>query len=143
MGEQYPVEGRSPAGLSAWWWVALPNGRGHCWVSDITLQLQGPVEGLQVVNSPPVPAAPTQLSILRQSCATGQMYRVMLQWVDVATDETGYRVYRDGTVIATLPANSTSYTDNPPLGGPYTYAVEAYNQYAVSDQATVQAEACR
>jgi hypothetical protein len=143
MGEQYPVEGRSPAGLPAWWWVALPNGRGHCWVSDVTVQLQGPVEGLQVVNAPPVPAAPTQLSILRQSCATGQMYRVMLQWVDVATDETGYRVYRDGTVIATLPANSTSYTDNPPLGGPYTYAVEAFNANAVSDQATVQAEACR
>ena len=142
-GQQVVLEGRSAPGLPAWWLAVLPNGTARCWLSGVTLQLEGPAEGLSIVNAPAIPAAPTQLSIARRSCATGQMYQVLLQWVDGATDETGYRVYRDGTVIATLPANSTSYTDNPPLGGPYTYAVEAYNQYAVSDQATVQLEGCQ
>jgi hypothetical protein len=64
-------------------------------------------------------------------------------WVDAAANETGYRVYRDGVVLTTLPANSTSYTDSPPLGGPYTYAVEAITADAASDQATVQSQACQ
>jgi hypothetical protein len=68
---------------------------------------------------------------------------VTLQWADAANNETGYRVYREGSVLATLPANTTTYTDSPPFGGPYTYAVEAVSVDGASAQATVQSHACQ
>jgi hypothetical protein len=33
-------------------------------------------------------------------------------WADNATNETGYRVFRNGEQAAELPADSTNYTDN-------------------------------
>ncbi len=51
---------------------------------------------------------------------------VIISWADV-TDETGYRVYRDGSQIGgDLPANSTQYTDVPSLGC-YDYTILAFN----------------
>ncbi len=73
---------------------------------------------------------------------TKKAYVVRLEWADVS-NETGYSVYRDGGLLATLPANSTTYTDNPPFGGPYTYAVEAFNKDAASPRATVVEEGCK
>lgn len=67
---------------------------------------------------------------------------IRLEWTDVS-NEAGYRVYRDGGLLATLPANSTTYTDDPPIGGPYTYAVEAYNNDSALPGATVEEEGCK
>jgi hypothetical protein len=50
-----------------------------------------------------------------------------LGWGDAADNEDGYRVYRNGGLLASLGPGATSYTDNPPQGGPYTYRVEAFN----------------
>ena len=53
---------------------------------------------------------------------------VSLQWLDNADNETGYRIYRNGQMIAELPAGSTSYTDAIYLGiGPLHYSIRAYN----------------
>ncbi len=87
-----------------------------------------------------LPEPPAQLMFDRV-CNT-KMYRITLSWLDQADNETGYRVYRNGTLIATLGANSTSYVDDPPFGGPYTYAVEAFNEGGASSQVTVQPDAC-
>jgi len=65
-----------------------------------------------------------------------------VEWND-GSGKTGYRIYRNGALLATLPAGETSYTDNPALGGPYTYAVEAFNKDAASPQATVVEEGCK
>jgi hypothetical protein len=134
------LRGRSAPGLPLWW---LVGGGWNCWVSDVTVETEGPVDLLPVIQGSPVPAAPTQLALVREYCVQGQMFRLTLQWVDAATDETGYRIYRDGVLLATLPANSTSYTDSPPLGGPYSYAVEAINADAASEQVTVQSQVCQ
>jgi hypothetical protein len=63
-------------------------------------------------------------------------------WNDTATNESGYRVYRDGNLIATLGANATGYTDSPPYGGPYTYGVEAFNAAGASSRPTVVESGC-
>lgn len=54
---------------------------------------------------------------------------VQLQWNDNSSDESGFRVIRDGfRLVATLPANSTSFTDtNLPPNSPITYYIEAFN----------------
>jgi CSLREA domain-containing protein len=136
-GQQVPLEGRSAPGLPLWWWT------GRCWLSEIVVDVEGPTEHLPVIQGPPLPAAPTDLSIARRVCATRQAYTILLQWVDAATNETGYKVYRNGDLLASLPANTASYTDQPPFGGPYTYEVEAFNLNGASERASVQDAGCQ
>jgi hypothetical protein len=40
---------------------------------------------------------------------------ITIEWTDRATDETGYRILRDGESVAELPPDSTSYTETIPL----------------------------
>jgi CSLREA domain-containing protein len=88
------------------------------------------------------PAAPVQLSISNRTCNEKQ-YFLTLQWIDMADNETGYRVYRDGVLIATLGANATSYTDSSPsCNTSHTYGVEAYNDAGASSRPTVLERGC-
>jgi hypothetical protein len=68
----------------------------------------------------PPPATPSTCSASDNSTAS-----VTFTWADVS-GESGYTIKRDGSTIATLAANTTSYTDVPPAGL-YTYCVEAFN----------------
>jgi CSLREA domain-containing protein/uncharacterized repeat protein (TIGR01451 family) len=66
---------------------------------------------------------PTGLTAARVDAST-----VSLSWVDKSASETGYIITRDDspTPIASLPANTTSYTDtNTGCGVTYTYTVQA------------------
>jgi hypothetical protein len=59
-------------------------------------------------------------------CNTGAI-NVTLSWTDVADNEDGYRIYRDGNKVADLAADSTSYTETVPGSGTYTYKIAAFN----------------
>ena len=59
-------------------------------------------------------------------CTSGSV-QISLTWTDNASNEDGYRVYRDGTKLTDLPADSTSYVDIAPASGSYDYSVTAYN----------------
>ncbi len=64
--------------------------------------------------------------------------RVDLTWTDEAATEEGYYVYRSGTLIATLPSGSWSYSDTGASGDTtYTYTVRAYFGSVTSLAATV------
>lgn len=60
---------------------------------------------------------------------TDDTYMFMLDDITYRTGcgrVTGYNVYRDGLLLATVPATASSYTDeNPPVGGTNTYGVSA------------------
>ncbi len=142
LGQQLQVEGVSAPGMPVWYWALIPGETNHCWLSQIVIDLSGPVETLPVIDTPPLPAAPTDLRIARRACVTGQVYTITLLWTDAATNETGYNLYRNGELIGSLAANTAIYTDNPPHGGPHTYEVEAVNRYGVSARASVQDTAC-
>jgi hypothetical protein len=68
------------------------------------------------------PSAPTNLTL--QNAGTRE---VQLQWADTSSNERGFHVIGSGTVISTLDANVTTYTDPNPSSG--CYAVEAFNSY--------------
>jgi CSLREA domain-containing protein len=144
-GQQVLLQGRNSD--STWWWLLLPDSEDHCWVSDAVVEVIGPVEDLPIIIPPEPPqpttppATPTGLVISDRVCA-GQTYSVTLGWTDNATNETGYRVFRDGQTIASLGANATGYTDNPPGSGPYTYSVQAFNAYGASGNPEVEEEGC-
>jgi fibronectin type 3 domain-containing protein len=66
---------------------------------------------------------------------------VGLAWQDNATNETGYSVERSNggtwSVVATLPANSTSYTDTGlTLGATYSYRVRCFSGATASAYST-------
>lgn len=69
--------------------------------------------------------------------------QLVVNWDDNTDAEDGYRVERsvDGvtfTVVATLPASSTSYTDSSILDGThYWYRVMAFNTFAISPYSNV------
>jgi len=131
-GQMVSIDGRNE--LSTWWWIVLPNG-GHCWVSDVSVDVAGPVEDVPAIPTPPPP--PSSLEAL-VSC-TSSTYSVALTWFDAAQDELGYYVYRDGNRVATLGANSASYNENFVSRGNHTYDVEAFNSTGASDRVTVDA----
>jgi len=83
-----------------------------------------------------VPNAPTKLSLTKTSST------VSLSWQDNATDESGYKVYRDDKIVAKLPSNSTSYTDRgltPQTE--YRYSIKATDDIAEVVQQTLFVDA--
>lgn len=88
-----------------------------------------------------VPDPPEKFNIVNQVCSD-QTYSVELVWLDSSDNEDGFKVYRDGNVVATLGPNSTGFTDQPPYGGPYTYGVEAFNSAGSSSRRTVEEPGC-
>jgi len=142
-GREAPLIGRSEPGQPLWWLTDL-----RCWVSDATVETSGPVDELPTFPAPPTPAplappqAPARFRISDWVC-NEKLYRVTLNWVDQASNEDGYRLYRDGGLIATLPAGSTSYVDMPPRGGVHTYVLEAFNDGGASAQVSLKDQGCQ
>ncbi len=103
------------------------------------------------------PAAPTHFAGTRNSRNGGfgsdgitpiWIEAVTLTWQDNATNETGYRVYKNNALASTIPANSTSYNItmryNQGTGGPLytTFGVEAYNAAGASSRPTWDVPNC-
>lgn len=81
------------------------------------------------------PAKPTGIT------ATALAYnKIKVTWTDNSTNETGFEIYRATasagpyTIVATVPAGTTSYTDSIALSAStkYTYRVQAINNYGSS-----------
>jgi hypothetical protein len=147
-GTEVDLVGRSDPSLPQWW-LGEDRALGfQCWFADSTVEVFGPVEQLPVVQGPPTPvpepppATPARLRIADWMC-NEKRYVLTLNWIDQADNEEGYRVYRDGTLIATLARNSNSFTEEPPSGGPHTYGVEAFNASGASERPTVQDQGCQ
>lgn len=149
-GQTAPLEGRLAE--NTWFRIPTPGGFGHCWVSASTVATSGDLSQVPIVEAPPLasptptvppypPVAPSGLTITKREC-TSSVYMLTLVWRDNATNETGYRVYRDGALIATRPADATGFQDFPPYGGPHTYGVEAYNSAGASTRRTVNESGC-
>ncbi len=79
------------------------------------------------------PAAVASVTASENSCTN-----VVVTWPDV-TGETGYRIYRDATLVGTTALDVTTFTDTP-AAGTYLYAVRSYNACdsaaLVTDQGT-------
>jgi hypothetical protein len=136
-GQIVQIDGRNQ-NEPRWWWILVPTSGSHCWVSGSTGTTSGLLDNLPVIVPPPLPPTPTpsaiptiaapgapELNVSNQTC-TAFTYVVRLSWKDVI-NETGYRVYRDGALIATLGAGVVSYDDTSPDYLSHSYRVDAFN----------------
>jgi len=53
IGLTVPIGGRNQD--SSWFWVAEPDGSGHCWISAVAGQVHGDLGQVQIVSAPPLP----------------------------------------------------------------------------------------
>jgi hypothetical protein len=158
--DQVTIEGRNEN--SSWYWVLIPNSKARCAVSGSTGHPQGPLDNLVVIPAPALPAttvapppvviattpapapvapaAPGGFNVSTKSCNSSE-YVVTLQWSNV-TGELGYRIYRDGALIATLSENSTSYNDASPDYNSHSYQVQSYNAAGSANSSTQNSEGC-
>ena len=57
---------------------------------------------------------------------------------------TGYNIYRNGKLLTTTGALSSSFTDdNTSPSKDYRYEIEAFNEYAVSGRISTQVQRCQ
>jgi hypothetical protein len=107
------------SGKTFYWKVVAKNATG-------TTEGTGSPRSFTIAN---VPAAPSGLVTVDKSDT-----QISLFWVDNASDESGYRVYRQNgmaksNVSGDLPPNTTAYTDTNLLPNTqYLYDVLAFNQ---------------
>ncbi|MBI2927274.1 MAG: fibronectin type III domain-containing protein [Verrucomicrobia bacterium] len=110
--------------------LTVSNGTLYFYVvSALNVSGEGPASSEANATPQPLPVPPENLTVGVLSST-----ELNLSWIDVATNETGYRVARslDGInfdLIATLPADSTGYADSGlASGATFWYEVAAFNE---------------
>jgi hypothetical protein len=130
-GTFYNVTGQN--GLGTWWLVQVP-GNITCWMGDPTSVTQGPLWQASIVMVPPLPDKPSDFVNIYTCSATGHTLEVSFTWTD-GTNATGYNIYRNGTLLATVGPKVAAYNDNAaPLKVDLKYQLEAFNDYGVADR---------
>ena len=115
---------------SGYWIIKYPNGQ--CWLWGQYASVSGNFGVLPEYPQPPTPtaskpAAPQNFKA-STSCtpAPGPIFgvknlHVELTWTDVATNEEGYKIFRNDQLLFTLSANSTSAEDDTQVGGLFLF----------------------
>ncbi len=117
---------------------------GDCWLSGEFATPAGSFASVPTVTMPltqegGAPETPTfPINGWTFSCSGTEQVDIALSWNDKATNETGYRVLRNGEVAAELPANSTNFAETIALnsGQSVGYQVQAYNLIGESNSST-------
>lgn len=128
------------------WLVQVPGSTDTCWVLAQDASPSGDFQNLpEMTPQPSTQKPPAQPASINWpffcEYEQGVTYKVTmdLSWLDAAHDANGFRVYRGSTLIADVPANTTSFTDTTEvtIGSNLTYSVEAYNDAGVSPRRSV------
>ncbi|MFZ1043247.1 MAG: hypothetical protein WCA79_00385 [Anaerolineales bacterium] len=128
------VLGKDPTG--DYWLIETTSG--ECWIAAQSVTITGNIQTIPELTPPPptptgVPARPGSL-FYQYSCGISANVTTQLTWVAASADEAGFHIYRNGVLIATLPAGTTSYTDTTSIsvGSTMIYSVTAYNSIGES-----------
>jgi hypothetical protein len=157
IGQTAEVVGKSSS--TGYWIIKLPGSNTICWLFPQHATVSGNTANLPEYPVPPtptpsLPAAPKNFKanvtcVLQNNPIFINQVEVKLTWEDVANNESGYRIYQNGTEIIALAADSTSYTHDTTLAAiwlintpkpSHTYKIEAYNSAGKSDAKEVKVE---
>lgn len=125
------------------YWI-VSTSAGPCWLSGQFATPSGSFAAVPTVTAPPTPEGNTPQRVSFQKwdilCdyQTGSA-NVTIRWSDKSDDEAGYRVTRNGDIIAELPANSTVFTETITLlsGQTVGYNVIVFNEIGSASSSTV------
>ena len=114
---------------------------GDCWLSGEFATPIGSFASVSTVSAPSTPKGdtPEAATFTKNGwtflCYPPDQADITLTWNDKADNETGYRVLRNGEVIAELPANSTTFAETIKLlsGQSMGYQIRAYNLIGETD----------
>jgi hypothetical protein len=145
VGQTAEVVGKS---TSTNYWIIRTSGGGTCWLWGNYATVSGNVAGLPEYQIPPTPtptktATPTATSTpaapagvdnvtMEMTCPNAN-HSGTLKWEDKSNNEDGFNIYANGILLASIPANSTSYDVAAAPGGPFIpgiasiFGVEAFN----------------
>lgn len=141
-----------------YWIIKYPGGGGNtCWLWGQYATIVGDTAGLPEMVPPPLPPtatpAPTApnppkgvnlaCSSVNNSKKVGNFWiisyewTVKVKWKDNSDNEDGFSVYKNGSLLANVGPNATSYTDQFNVGliltgTTWTYGVASYNSYGSS-----------
>jgi hypothetical protein len=125
------------------WLVKSPESKtGSCWMWGEYTEASGSYWVVPTLTPPPTATMPPPLAPANRkwdySCSGGNA-TFNLTWEDKASNETGYRIFRDGAAVAELPANSTSFTETTPLesGEDATYYLQVYGPSGTVNTSTI------
>jgi hypothetical protein len=127
-----------------YWIVSTKDG--DCWLSGEFATPVGSFAAVPTVTAPPTPAggAPKAATFPTENawtfdCTTLGQAVFTLTWSDNSVTESGYRVIRDGNIIAELPANSNYFSETIALlsGQSVEYQIQAYNQIGETNSSVV------
>jgi uncharacterized protein YraI len=143
-GASAEIVGRYPE--NNWWLINNPFGEGTCWIWGQFATVSGSTWTVPSVTPPPpaTQSLPTPPSISNWdfSCAygsSGPNVTFNLQWSDRASDEIGYRIYRNDELVTELPPNSGSFSEVVDVqeNEKLTYRLEVYNNAGASSAAPI------
>jgi hypothetical protein len=123
-------------------WIVRTEIGALCWIPDQGVIAQGEAVSVPEVGAPPiptpaVPSAPVNLEVIGTSCTVDKsvdpakfVNQFHLYWQDLSNNEDGFRVYRDGDLIAELLPDETDLIDEvvSPNNNPHFYYIIAYNE---------------
>jgi hypothetical protein len=132
-------------------WIVKPPAGKECWVPNEQVSIVGEVSALPIVAPPstpiPVPpASPAHVWLLSKKCSVDHSVKPIiyvnefrLTWADMSNNEDGFRVYRDGDLVAEVSANVNNVSDIVSRRNPrsYSYYVSAYNEVGESKSDTM------
>jgi len=141
-GVQLEIVGNYPQ-ENYWLVKSTYSPPGTCWLWGEYADVKGSYWVVPSVTPPPtvtpsLPTAPVVKWEFNCDYVVGDM-DVTFTWTDSATNETGYRVIRDGQPIIELPPNTTAYKDlyTFTTGEKVNYQIEVYNITGSSRSAVI------
>lgn len=141
-GKELEIVGRYDTD-NYWLVKSAESPTGTCWLWGEFVEVTGSYWAVSSVTPPAtVTQAPPQAPSFEEwtfSCSGGIM-TFNISWFDKASDETGYRVFRNGEAVAELPANSTSYVDTFEFtaGDDVDYYVQVHSPFGIANTATIR-----
>ncbi|MBI2332676.1 MAG: hypothetical protein HYU84_11050 [Chloroflexi bacterium] len=146
IGQVATVVGKNTS--TGYWIINNPGKTGTCWLFPQYATVSGNTANLQEYSIPPTPtpsptptftptptlAAPAPVNnVTMDMVCPNASHSGTLHWEDKSNNEDGFNIYGNGVLMASIPANSTSYVVAAAPGGPFPggiasiFEVEAFN----------------
>ena len=133
IGQTLEILGRYEPG-NFWLVKSSESPTGNCWLWGEYADLAGSYWMAPSVTPPPAPSpaplyAPSLQKYTYYCDDTNGTFSFQMIWEDRAGSEAGYRIFRDGWLVAELPPGSTNYAETiiMPANRSAEYSVQAYN----------------